>query len=71
MSFEVDGNPYTPAYGTIRNYFKEFRQEGKIKKYGKSKPAFYKLMERSQLPHLGTSTSDPELENVVEEQLKK
>ena len=44
-SFEVDGNQYTPVYGTVRNYFKEFRKEGKIKKDGKGRPQYYVLTE--------------------------
>lgn len=56
MPFEVDGNQYEPVYGTIRNYLKEFRQEGRIKKYGKSRPACYELMESNLDKKLITHT---------------
>ena len=45
MPFEVDGRQYCPKYGTIRNILCNFRKEGKIKKYGKSRPACYQLTE--------------------------
>jgi hypothetical protein len=45
VSFDVGERHYSPDYGTIRNILCKFRKEGKIKKYGKSRPAFYQLME--------------------------
>ena len=49
-SFEVDGNQYSPTYGTIRNIISEFRKQGKIKVNCNSKPVLYELIDSNLSP---------------------
>ena len=65
MPFEVDGRHYNPKYGTIRNILCKSRKEGKIKKYGKSRPACYQLTESNLGKNSMTHTHTGDIPTVI------